>query len=114
VVVSHDRAFLSRTVTRIVELDLAQRRVAVYGGGYDAYLGEREVARRHAREAYDQYAGTRTQLEERPDAARMDGERRAERPSQGARRDKLAARRARSRRSSRPRRRLRPIDGSSA
>jgi ATPase subunit of ABC transporter with duplicated ATPase domains len=43
VLVSHDRAFLSGTVTRIVELDLAQRRVAVYGGGYDAYLEEREL-----------------------------------------------------------------------
>ncbi len=65
VVVSHDRAFLSRTVTRVVELDLAQRRVAVYGGGYDAYLEEREVARRHAREAYEQYAEARSELQER-------------------------------------------------
>ena len=58
VVVSHDREFLSRTVNRIVELDVAQQQVGVYDGGYDAYLVEREVARRHAREAYDQYADT--------------------------------------------------------
>jgi ATPase subunit of ABC transporter with duplicated ATPase domains len=55
VVVSHDREFLARTVNRIVELDLAQQQVGVYDGGYDSYLAEREVARRHAREAYDEY-----------------------------------------------------------
>lgn len=65
VVVSHDREFLARCVTSVVELDLAQQQVAVYGGGYDAYLEERETARRHAREAYDQYADRRAGLEER-------------------------------------------------
>ncbi|GAA3639699.1 ABC-F family ATP-binding cassette domain-containing protein [Kineosporia mesophila] len=65
VVVSHDREFLARTVTRVVELDLAQQQVSVYGGGYEAYLEEREVARRHAREAYEEYADTRSGLEER-------------------------------------------------
>ena len=56
VVVSHDREFLARTVGRVVELDLAQQQVSVYGGGYDAYLEERERARRHAREEYEEYA----------------------------------------------------------
>ncbi|MBT0769236.1 ABC-F family ATP-binding cassette domain-containing protein [Kineosporia sp. J2-2] len=65
VVVSHDREFLARTVTRVVELDLAQQQVSVYGGGYEAYLEEREVARRHAREAYEDYADTKAGLEER-------------------------------------------------
>jgi ATPase subunit of ABC transporter with duplicated ATPase domains len=65
VVVSHDREFLDRVVNRVVELDLAQQAVHVYGGGYAAYLEERAVARRHAREAYDAYADTRTGLEER-------------------------------------------------
>lgn len=59
VVVSHDREFLTRTVTKVVELDLAQQQVNIYGGGYAAYLEEREVARRHAREEYDEYADTR-------------------------------------------------------
>ena len=54
-IVSHDREFLARTVTRVVELDLAQQQVGVYDGGYDSYLAEREVARRHAREAYEEY-----------------------------------------------------------
>ena len=65
VLVSHDREFLTRTVTTVVELDLAQQQVGVYGGGYEAYLEERAVARRHAREAYEQYADTRSGLEER-------------------------------------------------
>ncbi|MBA3906468.1 MAG: ABC-F family ATP-binding cassette domain-containing protein, partial [Pseudonocardiales bacterium] len=54
-IVSHDREFLARTVNRIVELDLAQQQVGVYDGGYESYLAEREVARRHAREAYEEY-----------------------------------------------------------
>ena len=58
VVVSHDREFMARTLTRVVELDLSQQRVSVFGGGYEAYLRERDVARRHLREAYDEYAGT--------------------------------------------------------
>jgi ATPase subunit of ABC transporter with duplicated ATPase domains len=65
VLVSHDREFLARTVTRVVELDLAQQLVRVHDGGYDAYLVEREVARRHAREEFEEYADTRADLEGR-------------------------------------------------
>ena len=65
VVVSHDREFLARTVTTVVELDLAQQKVSVFGGGYGSYLEEREVARRHAREAYEAYEGTVEGLEAR-------------------------------------------------
>ncbi|MCW2638514.1 MAG: heme transporter ATP-binding protein [Dactylosporangium sp.] len=65
VLVSHDREFLTRTVTRVVELDLFQQQVRNYGGGYASYLEEREVARRHAREGYEEYADTRASLEAR-------------------------------------------------
>ncbi|GAA4994092.1 ABC-F family ATP-binding cassette domain-containing protein [Kitasatospora paranensis] len=65
VLISHDREFLARTVTRVVELDLHQQQVNVYGGGYEAYLEERAVARRHAREQYDEYADTKAGLEAR-------------------------------------------------
>ncbi|MBF6043753.1 ATP-binding cassette domain-containing protein [Streptomyces sp. NRRL B-1677] len=65
VVVSHDREFLTRTVTKVLELDLAQQEIRLYGGGYAAYLEERETVRRHAREAYDEYADTRAGLEAR-------------------------------------------------
>ncbi|HXF03617.1 MAG TPA: ABC-F family ATP-binding cassette domain-containing protein [Arthrobacter sp.] len=62
VLVSHDREFLARCVTTVVELDLAQNKVAVYDGGYDAFLDERAVARRHAREAYDEFADKKADL----------------------------------------------------
>jgi ATPase subunit of ABC transporter with duplicated ATPase domains len=65
VVVSHDREFLARTVTRVVELDLAQQLVRVVDGGYEAYLAEREVARRHARQEYEEFADTKASLESR-------------------------------------------------
>ncbi len=64
-VISHDREFLARTVNRIVELDLPQQRVDVYDGGYEAFLAEREIARRHAREAYEEFADTKANLEAR-------------------------------------------------
>ena len=65
VLVSHDRAFLERTVHRVLELDLAQQQVRLYGGGYLAYLEERQIAGDHAREAYEKYADTRAGLQER-------------------------------------------------
>ncbi|MER7490709.1 ABC-F family ATP-binding cassette domain-containing protein [Streptomyces sp. NPDC126497] len=65
VVVSHDREFLTRTVTKVLELDLAQRRVNLYGGGYEAYLEEREVARRHARDEYEEFADKKAALQDR-------------------------------------------------
>ncbi|GAB3157835.1 ABC-F family ATP-binding cassette domain-containing protein [Micromonospora sonneratiae] len=65
VLVSHDREFLTRTVTRIVELDLPQQQIRHYGGGYAAYLEERDIARRQARADYEEYADTRANLEAR-------------------------------------------------
>jgi ATPase subunit of ABC transporter with duplicated ATPase domains len=65
VVISHDREFLARTVTSVLELDLAQQQITHYGGGYDSYLAERETARRHAREAYEEYADKRAELTSR-------------------------------------------------
>ncbi|MEU0232542.1 MULTISPECIES: ABC-F family ATP-binding cassette domain-containing protein [unclassified Streptomyces] len=65
VVVSHDREFLARTVTKVLELDLAQQQITLYGGGYEAYLEERETARRHAREEFEEYAGRKAALEAR-------------------------------------------------
>ncbi|WP_327069759.1 ABC-F family ATP-binding cassette domain-containing protein [Kitasatospora sp. NBC_01302] len=65
VLISHDREFLARTVTRVLELDLAQQQVNLYGGGYDSYLQERARARQHAREEYEEYADTKAGLEAR-------------------------------------------------
>ncbi|MFD4124831.1 ABC-F family ATP-binding cassette domain-containing protein [Streptomyces globisporus] len=65
VLISHDREFLMRTVTKVLELDLAQQQINLYGGGYAAYLEERETARRHAREDYEEYADKKASLEAR-------------------------------------------------
>ncbi|WP_432105519.1 ABC-F family ATP-binding cassette domain-containing protein [Streptomyces sp. bgisy091] len=70
VVVSHDREFLMRTVTKVLELDLAQQQINLYGGGYASYLEERERARAHAREEYEEYADKRSALESRAQTQR--------------------------------------------
>ncbi|GAA1791990.1 ABC-F family ATP-binding cassette domain-containing protein [Agromyces lapidis] len=62
VLVSHDREFLARTVTKVLELDLAQHSNRLYGGGYDAYLEERATVRRHAREDYEEFAAKKADL----------------------------------------------------
>ncbi|KNY07528.1 ABC-F family ATP-binding cassette domain-containing protein [Microbacterium sp. GCS4] len=62
VLVSHDREFLARSVTGVLELDLAQNSHRLYGGGYDAYIEERAVVRRHLREKYDEFAEKKADL----------------------------------------------------
>ncbi|WP_396668061.1 ribosomal protection-like ABC-F family protein [Microbacterium sp. R86528] len=62
VLVSHDREFLARCVTRVLELDLAQNSNRVFGGGYDSYLEERATLRRQAREKYDEFAEKKSDL----------------------------------------------------
>ena len=52
-VVSHDREFLSRTISDVLELDPVNATWSTFAGGWDAYLAEREVARRRMREAYE-------------------------------------------------------------
>lgn len=61
-VVSHDREFLARTITDMVELDSAQESIRVFHGGYEAYVVERARERRRAREAYEEYAAKREKL----------------------------------------------------
>jgi ATPase subunit of ABC transporter with duplicated ATPase domains len=65
VLVSHDRAFLERTVDQVLELDLAQQSVQLYSGGYLAYLEERAIAQQHAREGYEKYADQKAALTDR-------------------------------------------------
>jgi ATPase subunit of ABC transporter with duplicated ATPase domains len=81
--VSHDRAFLSATTTRIAELDLHSRRLAEYGGGYDAYVEERRRRREQAYADHDEARAERSRLEEaarqkREWAASRRGERRTD------------------------------------
>ena len=65
VIVSHDRAFLARTVTRVLELDEIAHTAAEYGGGWAGYLELRATAARHAEERYDTYATERDRLTDR-------------------------------------------------
>jgi ATPase subunit of ABC transporter with duplicated ATPase domains len=62
VLISHDRAFLTATVDRVVELDEFTRRGVEYGGGWDAFVAERAAARQRAIDSYAAYEQTRQQL----------------------------------------------------
>ena len=62
VVVSHDREFLARTVTTVLDLDEPSRTATLYGGGYDAYLAARALARQQARDSYEQFEDKRSGL----------------------------------------------------
>jgi ATPase subunit of ABC transporter with duplicated ATPase domains len=64
VVVSHDRAFLDRTVTRIVELDEWTHGAREFAGGWSAYELERTRARERAYAQWDGYVTERDRIEE--------------------------------------------------
>jgi ATPase subunit of ABC transporter with duplicated ATPase domains len=64
-VVSHDRAFLERTVTAVAEIDDHARALTRYEGGWHAYLDERALARQHAEQAYRVYTDKREVLTDR-------------------------------------------------
>jgi ATPase subunit of ABC transporter with duplicated ATPase domains len=63
--VSHDREFLRRVVTDVAELDEFSHQLSLFDGGYDTYMHEREVARQHAWEAWDEYDTKRSTLAQR-------------------------------------------------
>ncbi|WP_175596290.1 ribosomal protection-like ABC-F family protein [Thermomonospora catenispora] len=55
VVVAHDRVFLERVVTGLVEVDADRRNVAWYGNGYAGYLAEKAAARRRREQEHDRW-----------------------------------------------------------
>ena len=59
VLVSHDRAFLDRTVTRVVEFEAETRRVQEYAGTWSEYEAARVRARARHEAAYADYVGER-------------------------------------------------------
>ena len=61
-IVSHDRAFLERTVDTVVEIDEHAHTVGEFHGGWLAYLDERATKRRHAEEDYAGYVERRDSL----------------------------------------------------
>ena len=72
--VSHDRRFLDRVVTHVVELDEFTHRIAEYAGGWQAYVDERALDRQHAWERFDDYDTKRKALAGRAQRERRVGE----------------------------------------
>jgi ATPase subunit of ABC transporter with duplicated ATPase domains len=70
-VVSHDRAFLERIVSSVVDIDESSHRAALYAGGFSAYLEAKAIARRHAEEGYETYVAERDRLRQREQAQRQ-------------------------------------------
>ena len=63
--VSHDRSFLRRTITDVVEIDHHSHRATWFAGGWESFLAERDLARQHARERFDEYDAKRSALQQR-------------------------------------------------
>ncbi len=61
-VVSHDRAFLDRTVTRIAEIDPWTAAVTEFAGGWSDYAEQRDEARRAAWASFEQAQHRRREL----------------------------------------------------
>ena len=76
-IVSHDRAFLERTVTRVLELDEIAHTAAEYGGGWAGYLELRATAARHAEQRYESYSRAARAPDRPRAAASASGRRRA-------------------------------------
>lgn len=71
VIVSHDRAFLERTVTEVLELDEHTHGARQFGGGWTAFQAERAADRAHAEEAYAVYEAQRAGLRRRAERERQ-------------------------------------------
>jgi ATPase subunit of ABC transporter with duplicated ATPase domains len=63
VVVSHDRAFLERVVTRIVEFEAETREVREFSGSWAEYERARDAARREHEAAFERYVAERGHVE---------------------------------------------------
>ena len=65
VVISHDRAFLDRTVNRVLEIEADSRRSVEFAGGWTEWQEARELARSQADQAFGEYQTTRSTLQAR-------------------------------------------------
>ncbi|MFF5278447.1 ribosomal protection-like ABC-F family protein [Streptomyces sp. NPDC000133] len=68
VVVTHDRAFLERTTTVILEVDRDLRSVARYGDGWDGYRSAKSAARRRWAQDHQAWLDELTRTQELVDA----------------------------------------------
>ena len=64
VAVSHDRAFLDRVATSLLEVDADRRRVVRYGNGYAGYLAEKAAARQRWAQAHERWRADVDRLRE--------------------------------------------------
>ncbi|WP_327388198.1 ABC-F family ATP-binding cassette domain-containing protein [Streptomyces sp. NBC_01207] len=64
VAVSHDRAFLERVATSLLEVDGDLHRTVRYGNGYSGYLAERAAERRRRAEAHTAWRAEAARLRE--------------------------------------------------
>ncbi|MHB1089171.1 MAG: ABC-F family ATP-binding cassette domain-containing protein [Acidimicrobiales bacterium] len=71
VIISHDRAFLERTVSSVLEIDEHSRTAREFGGGWSGYQAERLNAQRLASEAFEEYEKRRQQLTSRANRQRQ-------------------------------------------
>ena len=114
VVVSHDRAFLERTVTRVVEFEAETRRVTEFAGSWDEYERSRDAARRAHEAAYEKYVAERSKFEslrnERQSQARRATSRKLARETGGADRRATHALRSKVRQAERRLERLEEVD----
>ncbi|MCQ6249760.1 ABC-F family ATP-binding cassette domain-containing protein [Streptomyces malaysiensis] len=62
--VSHDRVFLERVATAIIEVDADRRALVRYGGGYGGFVAERIAARRRWEQAYEEWCAETAALAE--------------------------------------------------
>ncbi|MEM9650492.1 MAG: ABC-F family ATP-binding cassette domain-containing protein [Actinomycetota bacterium] len=62
IVVSHDRAFLERSIRSVIEIDHHHHTVTEFGGGWQAFLDERQRAADLAQERYRTYTEQRDRL----------------------------------------------------
>ncbi|MEV4944700.1 ABC-F family ATP-binding cassette domain-containing protein [Streptomyces sp. NPDC053755] len=63
VAVSHDRTFLERVATAVLEVDADRRTVVRYGDGYAGFRAERAAARRRWEQAYEAWREETERLE---------------------------------------------------
>ncbi|MFE6774662.1 ABC-F family ATP-binding cassette domain-containing protein [Streptomyces sp. NPDC057702] len=62
--ISHDRVFLERVATAIVEVDGDRRALVRYGDGYQGFVAERAAARHRWEQAYEQWCADVAALSE--------------------------------------------------
>ena len=70
VTVSHDRAFLDRVVTRILELRLPDHDAVEHDGGWTDFVASRELLRRQQQEGYERFTAERDRLQNRQQTQR--------------------------------------------